>query len=734
MKILLNKIKGKTYVRYFFSYFIIFSLLILGFFFVVRTQFSKKYLEQLSIQSEAQVDNVVEELRDDLVFLSQIDESLCTNIQLIMSRHSTGGWQEYQAYQEIKKYDFSNKLINAICYLPNNANRVLTSNYTAFYEDDIFRIIDVKQYEEDQVFYFDPEPYFNDSSGQLIPVYNDTDSRLIYFPAQNVRREYIFFYILDTNEIRQRMKSLVSDAMPAVAFIDADGRIITGINSEQFEPYMDSFKLEDGIHEIEANSSIYVNHGISKGFSVISLISNDSLHRQLGEAFANAYLILFLIGCVGFGLVLFAMKITYKPLRELTQKIVSDTSLGNEYLEQLDAAFTNMLEQNQLLEVKFENYRRSVKKTLLDSVLSSNYADGQSTLPNIDQLFDPRLRKKIYAVQMKSYNGPIPHVDIQNMIQEALPGDDSCIILKSDVNSVMFLINYTGSETNKDENIKVLLNDIYLKWGVLSAISNGSSSPMDIPSLCEKAINAGRRWPGIPVVDYNSLPVESAFFEYPYDQLEQLSERLNDNNFFAVNNIIKYIFKIIDDTVQEENPLPDFYVRSILVDLIIAIVNYMNEVKINYKSYEDLFYETLYFCRSCPYKETSKEITDNIQKLLDICKQEVGTHISAMQIKQLIKESYCQPNFSIYELADKLNLSFTYTSNLVKKELNQNFSDYLWELRLEKAKELLEQTDMSVDEVSLAVGYISASSFRRKFKQEIGLTPSQFRAISMTMQ
>ena len=66
-------------------------------------------------------------------------------------------------------------------------------------------------------------------------------------------------------------------------------------------------------------------------------------------------------------------------------------------------------------------------------------------------------------------------------------------------------------------------------------------------------------------------------------------------------------------------------------------------------------------------------------------------------------------------------------SYLIKKELNQNFSDYLWTLRLEKAKELLAHSDMSVDEISTAVGYLNSSSFRRKFKQETGLTPSQYR-------
>ena len=43
------------------------------------------------------------------------------------------------------------------------------------------------------------------------------------------------------------------------------------------------------------------------------------------------------------------------------------------------------------------------------------------------------------------------------------------------------------------------------------------------------------------------------------------------------------------------------------------------------------------------------------------------------------------------------------------------------------SKDLLLTTDMSVDNISVSVGYVSTSSFRRKFKQDTGLTPSQFR-------
>ena len=94
---------------------------------------------------------------------------------------------------------------------------------------------------------------------------------------------------------------------------------------------------------------------------------------------------------------------------------------------------------------------------------------------------------------------------------------------------------------------------------------------------------------------------------------------------------------------------------------------------------------------------------------------------------QLIEESYCNPDFSISMLADQLHVNYYYMSQLFKKEMKISFSDYIWTLRLKKAKDLLRNTELSIDEISAAVGYFNSSSFRRKFKVETGMTPSQFR-------
>lgn len=718
---------GKTYLKYFFSYLLIFTILIMGFFFIIRNQLTKRYFEQLSEQSQNQLEQMATQLNNDLVFLSQIDDSINTNIQLIMSRYKAGAWQDYETKRELLKYCSAAESINSICYVSSNFDNIFSTRLTLRYIDDKFYIVD-----DDEMFlFFDPKPYFNAMSGQLIFVSNEADKYLVYFPKQNAQSNAIFFYTLDTTDMQLQMRNLVSDSIYAIALIDSEKEIVVGANSEKLQPYMDSLPLNDGVYEIDSSTSVCVYTGIRNGFSMVSLISNESLFHQINAAFKSSYLLLLLLGGVGMLLIFVAMKITYIPLRELTQKIVTDSTPHRGYLEQLDGAFIKTSEQNQLLKDKLDNYRFSIKRSLLDAVIPTSNLETVADVPNLDVFFDTAFKKEIYAIRMKAVNDSLPYLKVRDYFQEVLPGNDTCIVLEVSENEATFLINYIGTELNKNEVLKELLVDMYDEWGYLSVLSNGTDLPMDIPSLCENVMRASSYWPDVSVVDCSEVTYEETTFAYPHKQLENLANLLTRNSFSVARTVIVELFQIIDHSIQMKNPLPEFFVCCILIDILTIIMNHMNQSNINFKSYEELYYETLFYCRSCPYSEKADVILANIQELLDIYEQEAGKIINGKLIKQLIDESYCEPDFSLYVLADKFQVSVAYTSNLVKKELNQNFAEYLWELRLKKAKELLKETDMPIDDISVSVGYINTSSFRRKFKQDIGMTPSQFRIESV---
>lgn len=89
-------------------------------------------------------------------------------------------------------------------------------------------------------------------------------------------------------------------------------------------------------------------------------------------------------------------------------------------------------------------------------------------------------------------------------------------------------------------------------------------------------------------------------------------------------------------------------------------------------------------------------------------------------------QTYYMEHISIAELAAELNLDRSYFSTLFHKQTGKSPQQYLTELRLEKAAELMREHDYTPGEAALAVGYPDIFSFSRMFKRKYGTAPSRY--------
>ena len=113
----------------------------------------------------------------------------------------------------------------------------------------------------------------------------------------------------------------------------------------------------------------------------------------------------------------------------------------------------------------------------------------------------------------------------------------------------------------------------------------------------------------------------------------------------------------------------------------------------------------------------------------DLCGHTAGDlgHRQIAEAKRYIAEHYHEP-LQLAEVAKTLYLSTAYFSRLFKEKTGETFSDYLAGCRIERARQLLSTTDLSIAEVSAAIGYQEANSFSRLFKTRTGQSPSDYRA------
>ncbi len=84
-------------------------------------------------------------------------------------------------------------------------------------------------------------------------------------------------------------------------------------------------------------------------------------------------------------------------------------------------------------------------------------------------------------------------------------------------------------------------------------------------------------------------------------------------------------------------------------------------------------------------------------------------------------------NINRDKMAEMVNLSPGYFSNLFRSEVSMSFSDYLIQVRIDNAKGLLRRFDLSVEAISKQCGFNSLAHFSRTFKDRCGLSPLKFR-------
>ncbi len=96
--------------------------------------------------------------------------------------------------------------------------------------------------------------------------------------------------------------------------------------------------------------------------------------------------------------------------------------------------------------------------------------------------------------------------------------------------------------------------------------------------------------------------------------------------------------------------------------------------------------------------------------------------------KEYIQRNYMKP-IGLEEISEMLGFNLSYFSALFKKETEKNFLEYLTEVRISNAKELLRETNLSITEICNKVGYLDQKHFIATFKKYAGIKPGEFRKL-----
>ena len=156
----------------------------------------------------------------------------------------------------------------------------------------------------------------------------------------------------------------------------------------------------------------------------------------------------------------------------------------------------------------------------------------------------------------------------------------------------------------------------------------------------------------------------------------------------------------------------NYVISPIKFSNVLQKIKEMNEIATNISGVEYKLLGHLYILFS--------ELLNENESLLGQEKNHVHKAIEYLQI-------HYQEELRINDLAKTLLLDRTYLYRLFKQQTGLSIKEYLINLRMEKAKELIANTNQSLREISLLVGYSSYLSFSNTFKDKVRMTPNSFR-------
>lgn len=125
------------------------------------------------------------------------------------------------------------------------------------------------------------------------------------------------------------------------------------------------------------------------------------------------------------------------------------------------------------------------------------------------------------------------------------------------------------------------------------------------------------------------------------------------------------------------------------------------------------------------FQEWALSVLDQLQSLAGHSRLE-GRSSIVQTINQYIEAHYGEDS-TLQALSDYVGLHPSYLSKLYKSETGQGISEYRHQLRMAKAVELLQQNRLKIHEISETLGFQNPQYFSKKFKEEFGCTPNEYR-------
>ncbi|SFE59089.1 Two-component response regulator, YesN/AraC family, consists of REC and AraC-type DNA-binding domains [Paenibacillus catalpae] len=335
--------------------------------------------------------------------------------------------------------------------------------------------------------------------------------------------------------------------------------------------------------------------------------------------------------------------------------------------------------------------------------------------------------------KFKDSKGELIRYTILNVLNEMLIEWNRGEVFAEKEDRYVFLFSFIDVNSQKEirETLLALMDHIrrvlnrYFNVSVTFGISRKGNRYGDLKALLSEAAEAVS-WKFF-------LGTERSLFkeEYRWDNFHLQSQEKMEKLLTRWGNVLPdkhaerkaIVQSFFDSDVKDPKLWIQLFVRLLLIDY-----NPLLSIEAKALDTVSLAAEQVSQC------ETLEDCIQTVYRLLASIEQwnQTSRQLSK-EVGKAIKYilAHYRESCSISELADTLQVSPNYLSSLFRKETALTFTDYLTQVRIDKAKELLLSTQLKSYEIAELTGFSDDSYFSRTFKNKTGVRPNEFRKMKV---
>lgn len=485
------------------------------------------------------------------------------------------------------------------------------------------------------------------------------------------------------------------------------------------------------MREISANS----------GLSVVSITDSKKFY-QSGSEFASWYI--FLIAVLFIGGILLSLVLSrsnYKPIQKLVQKIVDQDTMADQDQEGINEfeiitnKWTDVQNKNEELSALLNRQRPMVVASCLRRILKGKFKTSEemeATLKSANINLSYRYNFVILL--------PIP-------VEDSFEEDKNLRIMTVLAGFMQPFIHVYGLDMLKDNGIAVIVNcgertagekNVDIRLSVADHLCRELetryeiSIPFYIGRIYEDVMDINRSFlesaaiasdyhmlGNQKVILFEEIGYEEQNIQYPILEQALFIQCLKQANEEAA-------LKALDNMIGEIEPLKSFVITQCLCfDIINITIKTLDQLKGFELKNVDL--KKLITFKSLPeFREKMAGLT------IEMCRQfaefkDSRNNERKSEILDYVNCHYGDSSMGLESVADEFGVSSNYLSRFFKQETGCSFIQYVTMIRMDRARELLVNSNKQIKEIVAEIGYIDVANFVRKFKGYEGVTPGQYR-------